>query len=169
MHGSGAIRTIIGEYNTKIADHEPAPRNARPRGRPCTIAERSPDARMVGNDMPSAPAQRASYSMAAATATSGTPAEFAACNPEETGAKLNRPPNAQDLAASFTIRARSTRGGAERRRAFPLAWSQASRVAAVIDSGSMPTTNGVDFRRRRGQPPAAATIGDLCATTILVP
>jgi hypothetical protein len=42
-----------------------------------------------------------------------------------------------------------------------------SRVAAVIDSGSMPTTNGVDFRRRAASHSAAATIGDLCATTIL--
>src|SRR5208282_6820367 len=28
MHSSRAIRTITGEYNTKIADHEPAPGNA---------------------------------------------------------------------------------------------------------------------------------------------
>src|ERR1700682_3679445 len=32
MHGSRAIRAITGEYNTKITDHEPAPRNARAGG-----------------------------------------------------------------------------------------------------------------------------------------
>src|SRR5208283_4162038 len=32
MHSSRAVRTITGEYNTKIADHEPAPGNARRRG-----------------------------------------------------------------------------------------------------------------------------------------
>ena len=32
MHSSRAIRTITGEYNTKIADHEPAPWNARAGG-----------------------------------------------------------------------------------------------------------------------------------------
>src|SRR5258708_5245794 len=29
MHSSRAIRAITGEYNTKITDHEPTPRNAR--------------------------------------------------------------------------------------------------------------------------------------------
>src|SRR5208283_3619027 len=28
VHSSRTIRTITGEYNTKITDHEPAPRNA---------------------------------------------------------------------------------------------------------------------------------------------
>src|SRR4029077_753881 len=32
VHSSGAIRAITGEYNTKITDHESAPRNARARG-----------------------------------------------------------------------------------------------------------------------------------------
>src|ERR1035441_1271212 len=32
MHRARAIRTITGEYNTKITDHEPAPRNAHARG-----------------------------------------------------------------------------------------------------------------------------------------
>src|ERR1019366_2258662 len=32
MHSSRAIRTIMGEYNTKITDHEPAPGNACARG-----------------------------------------------------------------------------------------------------------------------------------------
>src|SRR5260370_32317312 len=32
MHSSRAIRTITGEYNTKITDHEPAPWNARAGG-----------------------------------------------------------------------------------------------------------------------------------------
>src|SRR5467141_3155217 len=32
MHSSSAIRTITGEYNTKITHHEPAPRNARAGG-----------------------------------------------------------------------------------------------------------------------------------------
>src|SRR6266403_1000512 len=32
VHSSGPIRTITGEYNTKIADHESAPGNARVRG-----------------------------------------------------------------------------------------------------------------------------------------
>src|SRR5580704_7425227 len=31
VHGTRAIRTITGEYNTKIADHEAAPGNARAR------------------------------------------------------------------------------------------------------------------------------------------
>src|SRR5580658_10301925 len=31
VHSSRAIRTITGEYNTKIAHHEPAPGNARER------------------------------------------------------------------------------------------------------------------------------------------
>src|ERR1039458_2726263 len=32
MHSSRAIRTITGEYNTKITDHEPTPGNAHARG-----------------------------------------------------------------------------------------------------------------------------------------
>src|SRR5258708_40131911 len=32
MHGSCAIRTITGEYNTKNTDHEPAPGNTRAKG-----------------------------------------------------------------------------------------------------------------------------------------
>src|SRR5258708_32343366 len=32
VHGSCSIRTITGEYNTKIADHEPTPGNARAGG-----------------------------------------------------------------------------------------------------------------------------------------
>ena len=98
MHSSRAIRAITGEYNTKIADHEPAPGMRAPEARPCTIAERAPEASIVGKDMPSAPAQRASYSMAAATSTSVTPGRiFLHAILKKTGAEFNRPPDAQDL------------------------------------------------------------------------
>src|SRR5271157_264179 len=54
IHSSRAVRTIIGEYNTKIAHHEPAPGIRARDARPCTIAERGPEASMVAKDMPSA-------------------------------------------------------------------------------------------------------------------
>src|SRR6202165_5662353 len=45
MHSPRAIRTITGEYNTKITDHEPAPWNARAGG-PAIVHGRASGARI---------------------------------------------------------------------------------------------------------------------------
>jgi len=164
MHGSGAIRTIIGEYNTKIADHEPAPRNARPRGPAMhnrgALAGRKNGwkrhafgpgtTRLVFHGGGNRDLRHARPNLRHAIRKR--------LAPSSTARRMRR-----ISAASFTIRARSTRGGAERRRAFPFSVeAKRSRVAAVIDSGSMPTTNGVDFRRRAASHSAARRL-EICA------
>ena len=73
VHSTGPIRAITGEYNTKIADHEPAPGNTGGRCPSMDNQGTGSEARIVGKDIPSAPARRASYSMAAATSISVAP------------------------------------------------------------------------------------------------
>ena len=75
---------------------------------PCGSADRLPAATIVSNDIPSAPAQRAAYSISAATAVSLTPLRMA-CN---AGSRSEDPSATAFLmiaisSASFTIRRRS--------------------------------------------------------------
>ena len=145
--------------------------------RPCTTAERAPAAMIVENDMPSAPFERASYSMAAATSTSRTPGRIFAhairnkLAPSSIALRISR-----ISPASFTMRARSTSGGAERTRAFPRSnHARRSRAPAVSDSGSIPSTSSgaPDLLRRAANHSAAATTGDLfqsrCARLLPLP
>jgi hypothetical protein len=114
MHSSRAIRTITASITPKSQTTNPRRGIRAPDARPCTIAERFPEASMVANDMPSAPPQRASYSIAAATSTSLTPGRIVLrAHPKQTRAEFHRPPDTRISAASFTMRARSTSGGAD--------------------------------------------------------
>src|ERR1700694_470504 len=98
MHGSRAIRTITGEYNTKITDHEPTPGNARARGPAmddCRASSRSKYRRKGHAFSPSTTGLvlhgRGDFDL------SHTWPNFLPCNPGQTCSELNRPPNAQDL------------------------------------------------------------------------
>ena len=98
MHGARAIRTITGEYNTKIADHEPAPGNARVRG----PAMHNRRARSGGED------RREGHAFGPGATglvfhgggdfdLGHTRPNFLARNREKTGAEFHRPADAQDL------------------------------------------------------------------------
>src|SRR5271157_558821 len=98
VHSPRAIRTISGEYNTKIADHEPAPGNACARG----TAMHDRRASSGSED------RRKGHAFCPGTTSlvfhrggdfdfSYTRPNFLACNPEKTGAEFHRPPDAQDF------------------------------------------------------------------------
>ncbi len=76
---------------------------------PCGNADLSPEAMMVGNDISSAPARRAAYSISAATSASFTPgrstssARSNSVAPSRTAARIN-----PISSSSFTMRSRST-------------------------------------------------------------
>src|ERR1700674_4094558 len=98
MHSSRAIRTITGEYNTKITDHEPAPWNARARG-PAMHDRRARSGSKY---------RRKGHAFGPGTTglvlhsgrdfdRSHTRPNFLAYDMKKTGGEFNRPPDAQDL------------------------------------------------------------------------
>src|ERR1700687_563249 len=100
VHSSGAIRAITGEYNTKITDHEPAPGNARARG------PAMHDCRARSGSKYCRKGHAFGPGTTGLVLHSGGDFDFShpwpnllACCPEKTGAELDRPPNAQDLAS----------------------------------------------------------------------
>src|ERR1700682_2210318 len=98
MHSSGAIRTITGEYNTKITDHEPAPGNARARGpamHDCRARSGS-EYRRKGHAFGPGTARLIFHGGRDCDFNRSRP-NFLACYPEKTGAEVNRPAGAQDL------------------------------------------------------------------------
>src|SRR6266849_9798376 len=100
MHGSRAIRTITGEYNTKIADHEPAPGNARARGAAmhnCRTSSRSEYCR-EGHSFGPGTTSLVFHGGGDFDLTHTGP-NFLARDAEQAGTEFNRPPDAQDLAS----------------------------------------------------------------------
>src|SRR6202158_956716 len=98
VHSSGAIRTITGEYNTKITDHEPTPGNARARGptmHNCRASSRSKYRRKGHAFSPGMTGLvlhgRGDFDL------SHTWPNFLPRYLEQTGPELNRPPNEHDL------------------------------------------------------------------------
>src|ERR1022692_1622902 len=98
MHGSRSVRTIIGEYNTKITDHEPTPRNARPGRTPMHDRRTRSGSKYgcEGHSVGSATTGRVfhrggDFNFAYAGA------DVFARDRKKTRAQLNRPPNAEDL------------------------------------------------------------------------
>src|SRR5260370_27900236 len=100
MHGSRAIRTITGEYNTKITDHEPARWNARARGpamHNCgasTGREYCREGHAFGSATTSVVCQGGGN-----VDLTHTGPNFLARDAEQAGTEFNRPPDAQDLAS----------------------------------------------------------------------
>src|ERR1022692_1154388 len=97
MHSSRAIRTITGEYNTKITHHEPTPRNARSRG-PAMHNRRAKAGSQYGREGHAFGPGTTSLVFHGGRGRELTHARpnLPACNPEEAGAKFNRSPNAPD-------------------------------------------------------------------------
>src|SRR5450755_2329234 len=98
MHGARAIRTVIGEYNTKITDHESAVGNARSgrtsmhncRTRPC--GKDGCERHAVSPSAPGLVFHRGSdFDLA------DTRLDFVAGDLKEAGTEFNCPPDAEDL------------------------------------------------------------------------
>src|SRR5216684_65860 len=98
MHGSRAIRTITGEYNTKIADHEPAPGNARARGAAMHNCRTSSGSEYCREGHAFDPGTTSLvFHGGGDFDLTHTGANFLACDAEQGGTEFNRPPDAQDL------------------------------------------------------------------------
>src|SRR5450631_229985 len=98
MHGARSIRTIIGEYNTKITDHEPAPRNEGTRR--SSMHYRRPRSRREDGRKGHGFGTRTTSFVFHGSGDFHFPharPNFLACDMEKTGAKFNRPAYAQDL------------------------------------------------------------------------
>src|ERR1700732_3311096 len=98
MHSPRAIRTITGEYNTKITDHEPAPWNARAGGpamHDCRARSGGKYRRKGHAFGPGATGLVLHRGGDFDLSHTGT--NFLKGNAEKTGAEVNRPPDAQDL------------------------------------------------------------------------
>src|SRR5208283_1197126 len=98
MHGSRAIRTITGEYNTKITHHEPAPWNARAGGTAMHNGRASSGSQYGREGHPFGPRTTSFVFHGAGDFDfAHTGPNFAACYVEETGAEFHRPADKQDL------------------------------------------------------------------------
>src|SRR5260370_24753563 len=102
MHGSRAIRTITGEYNTKITDHEPALWNARARGPAMHNCGASTGREYCreGHAFGSATTSLVFHGGGNFDLTHTGP-NFLARDAEQAGTEFNRPPDAQDLASGL--------------------------------------------------------------------
>src|SRR6202158_5851916 len=97
MHSPRAIRTITGEYNTKITDHEPAPGNACARGSAMHGRRASSGSEYRGEALPFAPAATSLIFHSGGNFDLGhARPNFPAGNPKKTGAEFDRSPDAQD-------------------------------------------------------------------------
>ena len=161
--------TIVAAGPRSALPHAHASANPVPRrgtglaeARACGNAERGPAATMVGNDISSAPARRAAYSISAARPASEVPgrtrgrATLNSPAPSFAAARIRL-----SSASSFSMRRRSTTPPVLRRRTREESRRMASaRADRVRCSLSMPATSGLRAARDRSHSDAAAR-GDL--------
>ena len=158
VHGTRTIRTITREYNTKIADHEPAPRDARLRR--ASVHHRR--ARPGGDD------GRKRHALGALRARlkfhgrgnfnfAHARPDFRARDAEQTCSEFDRfadQPNLVGIlhhARAFDQRRRGAHSDLSR---FQRTTASRSRAPALSDSGSMPSMTTLRTRIFSAAPPA---------------
>src|SRR5258706_11981474 len=102
VHGWCSIRTITGEYNTKTADHDPTPGNARAGGPAMDNRRARSGSQYCRKGHAFGPAATGLVLHGSRNFNFSQPGpNLLASNAEKTRAQFNRPSNAQDLGSTL--------------------------------------------------------------------